>query len=113
MKQLARKLIRKWLGITNTNTDDFVTATDTRIQIREALRQALSEDDVSSYRYEYVNSPGSLRGELRRHALSITTATLREYRKQQDSDVKEVADEHVKSEQFIDDIVQRIRDKQL
>ena len=94
MKQLARKLIRKWLGVDNEALRD---------ELYRAFREAPVIKSIEQQGHDRRRNEAVAKNA--REALRVCVNDLEVLYSNLEEDIH--------SEQFIDDIVKRIRDKQL
>lgn len=96
-----RALIRKLLGVENVDLTGYVKRADLKEAVAAALKEAF-EPEPPSLHYWDRGLRGNMERAIRKHA-----------REQGGQAAAARLDELVKPEQFIDDVVTRIKSKQL
>ncbi|MCY4044626.1 MAG: hypothetical protein OXE99_06070 [Cellvibrionales bacterium] len=110
-----KKLLQKWLEIPpaekeiiDLNFPNYITECQLKNAVEEAIYEALSPDLPELYRIKYFQRDKykDLSGLVQNHIKSLA----RELSK---SEIRKVITEKIEPEKFIDDVVERIKNKQL
>jgi hypothetical protein len=100
-----KQLIRKWLGVQDVDTSKFIKIDDVKKEVETAMYEAF-QAELTGTGYWLYNNHYTVRGTLQKCVNRLVCESV-------DGKVRSRIDEIIAPEKFIDDVVVRIKSKQL